>query len=343
MCAVPALRALRQALPHSHIALIGLPWAESFVHRFGDYLDEFVEFRGFPGLPEVEYHVESCTRFFSEMQARRFDLVIQMQGNGIVSNPCVSLMGGRRSAGFYLPSQFCPDPEAYMPYPPHSTESRRLLDLVSHLGAETSDESFEFPLTDADRNEWHSIAAEEGLAGPLACIHAGARDQRRRWSPAGFAIVADRLAERGLQVAFTGVSEESDIVAGVRAAMCHPSVDLSGRTSIGALACLLQDAALLVSNDTGVRHLAAAMKTPSIVLVTGSEAGRWAAGESQRLLVDDNAPGNACRHTVEMTAPHRCLGDSCCAFEGQAARRDVREPLSPDYVLREAEALLELS
>jgi ADP-heptose:LPS heptosyltransferase len=343
MCAVPALRALRQALPDAHIALIGLPWAKSFEQRFSDYLDEFIEFPGFPGLPELAYDAESCTRFFSEMQARRFDLIIQMQGNGIISNPCVSLMGGRRNAGFYLPGQYCPDPETFLPYPPHSAESSRLLDLVTHLGAEPAGEHFEFPLTDADRSEWESIAADRGLAGPLVCIHPGARDQRRRWSPAGFATLADRLAERGLQVVFTGVSEESDLVAGVRAAMCHPSVDLSGITSIGALACLLQDAALLVANDTGVRHLAAAVKTPSIVLVTGSDAERWAASESQRLLVDENAPANACRHTAEMTAPHRCLGDSCCAFEGQAALRDGRQPLSPEYVVREAEALLERS
>jgi ADP-heptose:LPS heptosyltransferase len=58
--------------------------------------------------------------------------------------------------------------------------------------------------------------------------------------------------------------------------MKAPSWNLAGRTSLGALAVLLQDACLLICNDTGVSHLAAALKVKSVAIFTKSDPLRWA-------------------------------------------------------------------
>jgi ADP-heptose:LPS heptosyltransferase len=109
LCAEPAFRTLRNAWPETEIILIGLPWAQTFVQRYGDYLDGFRAFPGYPGLPEREPDIARIPDFLREMQAERFDLAIQFHGSGPFVNPLVVLLGARRSAGFYLRGDYCPD------------------------------------------------------------------------------------------------------------------------------------------------------------------------------------------------------------------------------------------
>ena len=110
LCAVPALRALRAALPDAEMVLIGLPWARSFVQRFDMYLDGFREFPGYPGLPEQVPRLERIGAFLDEIQAEKFDLVLQMQGSGRITNPLAVLLGAGSPPGFGSPVDTAPIP-----------------------------------------------------------------------------------------------------------------------------------------------------------------------------------------------------------------------------------------
>jgi hypothetical protein len=61
--------------------------------RFRQYLNGFVDFAGFPGLPEQRCEPRKALEFFDEVQSRMYDLTIQMHGDGANANACAMLFG----------------------------------------------------------------------------------------------------------------------------------------------------------------------------------------------------------------------------------------------------------
>ncbi len=277
LCAVPAWRSLKAALPKAQVTLIGLPWAQTFVKRFSKYLDNFLEFPGYPGIPEVTPPLQKLPGFFASVQQQCFDLALQMHGSGIVSNPFTVLLGARLNAGFYLPSQYCPDAERFLPYPEHEPEVWRHLRLMEFLGIPLQGTELEFPLWEEDFSALHQIQeARELKAGEYVCVHPGASVHHRRWSVEKFVAVADAIAARGFQVILTGTAAEADLTQCLGRLMQARPIDLAGRTSLGMIAALLSSARLLVCNDTGISHLAAALRVKSVVIFSASDPNRWA-------------------------------------------------------------------
>ena len=283
MCAVPAFRALRSGLPEAHIALIGLPWSKEFVRRFHTYLDEWIEFPGFPGLPEREAQVDRFPHFLSLVQGKKFDLALQMQGSGNLSNSIVQLLGAHNSAGFCLKDHYCPAPGHFLEYPQDEPEVWRHLRLMEFLGIPLKGSVPDFPLYEDDWRRLEELLAKSPMwNGPYVCVHPGARADRRRWPVEHFAAVADELVQQGLRVVLTGTASEARLTAQVASLMHAPALDLAGKTDLGMLGALLKGSSLLVCNDTGVSHVAAALQTPSVILFSASNPNRWAP-ENQNL------------------------------------------------------------
>jgi ADP-heptose:LPS heptosyltransferase len=154
---------------------------------------------------------------------------------------------------------------------------------VEFLGVPPQGDHLEFPLRDDDYQALHDIPEAQQLQpGSYVCVHPGARAADRRWPPDRFAAVADVLAARGLPVVLTGAAEEAHLTAATAHAMTTPPLDLTGQTSLGALAALLKGARVVVCNDTGVAHLATALDVPSVVIFSASEMHRWAPPNHER-------------------------------------------------------------
>jgi ADP-heptose:LPS heptosyltransferase len=278
LCAVPALRAVRNGYPDAEITLIGLPWAAQFVRRFARLVDRFVEFPGFPGLPEREPDIDALPRFLADAQAARYDLAIQMHGRGDLTNSIVATLGAKVTAGFCPTGGNCPDPLRFMPWPESGTEIHRCIALTDFLRLARAGDRLEFPLDDDEIARGNALLSQHGLASRrFVCVHPGARLHTRRWPSEYFATVAQDIVRRGFSVVLTGSSEEALITRRIARALPGGSfVDLAGHTDLGVFAAVLRHARLLVANDTGVSHVAAALRVPSIVVCCGADPHRFA-------------------------------------------------------------------
>jgi ADP-heptose:LPS heptosyltransferase len=222
-------------------------------------------------MPERTCDVAGYPAFFERVNAARFDLAIQMHGCGRFTNPLTVLMGAKRTAGFYVSGSYCPDPERFVEWRESEHEVHRSLRLLERIGIAPKGTHLEFPLAEADWNEWRALGLER-----YVCVHPGAQLASRRWPAERFAQVADALAVEGWRVVLTGTAAEAPLTRRVARAMREPALDLAGRTSLGGIATLIARARLLVANDTGVSHIAAAMRTPSVIVSSGSDPKRWA-------------------------------------------------------------------
>lgn len=253
--AVPALDALRAAYPSAEIVLLGRPWHAEFVVGRVEAVDR-VEV-----APDVEgSRPADNADFFARMGKERFDLALQLHGGGRNSNPIVRRLGARVTAGLRTPDA---EPlDRWVPYIYYQSEVFRLLDAVETVGATPCGIEPRLCVLDRDRRE--ADAAVEGDGRPLVALHPGASEGRRRWPAARFAAVGDALASAGAQVVVTGTADEAELVDDVLDAMRCDSTGLAGRLSVGGLAGLLARCEVVVANDTGPLHVAAAVGAATV-------------------------------------------------------------------------------
>jgi ADP-heptose:LPS heptosyltransferase len=289
LCALPALQSIRRAVPQAKLTLIGLPWCEPLARRLAS-VDDFLPFPGVAGRPTLAPEPEPLRRFVSAARQRKFDLVLQMQGAVWTANRVTESLGARMCAGFYddrVSDEFSGRRlPLHTAWPRQGHESHRLQQLLAHLGMPTLDAPAPFPLRDEDRQAlaqlWPGVQAE---GRRYVCIHPGAAHPYQRWPVERFAAVADHLANRGWTVVVTGGPEERGLAERLCAAMRTQPVVLTGLTTLWTLAALIERAALLIGNDTGVSVLADALGTTSLVVSGGNEVERWAPADRRHHYV----------------------------------------------------------
>jgi ADP-heptose:LPS heptosyltransferase len=258
---LPALDALRAAYPHAEITLLARPWHAEFLAGRPSPVDRVVVVppsRGVRDEPASPEQPADLDRFFDRMRAERFDLALQLHGGGRWSNPFVLRLGACLTAG--CRAHDAAPLDRSIPYVYFQPEIVRCLEVVGLVGAPPVTLEASIAVVPGDLRE----AARFAAGGPFAVLHPGAGAARRRWPPERFAAVGDALAGEGLRIVVTGTEAERAIAGAVCAAMRAPAENACEALSLGGLAGLLSDAAVVVSNDSGPMHLAGAVGTPTV-------------------------------------------------------------------------------
>ena len=260
---LPALDALRAAYPTARITLLGRHWHEEFLRGRASPIDDVYPIpHGALGDEAGGLVADLQARVVRELRAAAFDVAVQLHGGGRNSNRLLTQIGARVTAGARTPD--APSLDRNIHYEMLQSDLLRWLEVVALVGARATTLDPALAVTDADLAASVDIVSADER--PIVVVHPGASDTRRRWPPEHFAAVADELAAAGARVVLTGNAAECQAVDAVFRQMRCSAEDVAGKLSLSGLTGLLARADLLVGNDTGPRHLAAAVGTPTVAI-----------------------------------------------------------------------------
>jgi lipopolysaccharide heptosyltransferase II len=322
----PAFAAVRESLPEAHLGLLAAPSVQALQPHLPD-IDEFIGFHApwvKAGAAALDGGVhqprggrgEAERRLMQQLMRARFDAAIIFTVSTQSALPAALLcrMSGiplvlahARERAYGLLSDAIPERDAIAPGMRH--EVRRQLDLVAQVGLRTADESLRFQLRDTDRVAARAALQAAGVAADrdYVLVHPGASAASRRYPAARFGQAAE-LMQGGAAapaIVFCAGPGEARLVHEARAAMSGPSVALSP-PELGTLAALIAGARVLVANNSGPVHLAAAVGTPVVDLyaLTNPQHTPWQV--AARVLSHD-VPCRNCQQSVCTQAHHPCL------------------------------------
>lgn len=276
----PLMEGLKKKYPDSHLTILTNVKFHQ-VCRHIPVIDEVIPFDvaqfGKKGTEEISILpiYRYLDRLARELEERRFDLLVNL-GHSKLSAVFSSLLDIPDVRGFVatkMGNRVVKDPWlGYFSGILHYRKFNRLnlVDLYTMSGGtQSTGAPFSIRLSPDAVHKTKKLLSEFGVGEGelLAGIQAGSSREDRRWSPEKFARVADTLArKKGARVILFGVPSETELGKKIEGAMESGCLNLIGKTSLDEMIGLVAHCRVLVTNDTGTMHVAAACGTPTVAL-----------------------------------------------------------------------------
>lgn len=301
--ALPVVSALKAQWPGAHLTwVVKRQWAE-LVER-ADGVD-----RVWP----VEGTVGSWLEQARALRAERFDLAVDLQGlfrSGALARLSgapirIGFANGREgSPWFYTRRVEIPTVEM------HAVD--RYLLVAAALGAcVQGSPQFRFKILNADMAMVRELFQSKGVAldQPWIAMNVSARWPTKRWFPGSFAAVLDRLHREGLgPVVVIGSAGDRHDAEHLRSLTNSPFLDLTGAVPLGSLPALLSKAAMMITNDSGPMHIAAALGVPVAAIFGPTSAIRTGPYGGGHRVLTGSVPCRPCFSRVcYNSVPLECL------------------------------------
>jgi lipopolysaccharide heptosyltransferase I len=277
--ALPVLHGLRTRYPEAKIDwLIASPLAPLLASH--PHIDELVLFdrERFGRIGRSPRVAGELVRFLHDLRTRRYDLVIDLQGlfrTGFLTWATrapvrIGFTDAREGAwAFYTHRVRVDDPNM------HAVD--RNYRIGEFLGCSRDALAFHLPIPDSARAEAQSLLRGCGFPGDerIIAIVPGARWETKRWLPERFVETINLLHGRcAARCVLLGSTQEGSLCERIACACRLRPVNLTGRTSLGQLAALIELADLVLCQDSAAMHLAVALKRPLVCMVGPTNPAR---------------------------------------------------------------------
>lgn len=338
MC-TPAIRAIKQSRPGRCVTLLS-SHSGAAAAPFIPELDAVLEYPA-PWMKSSARHLPAVDMaFIDTLAARRFDAaaIFTSYSQSALPAALICYLAGIplrlahcRENPYQMLSDWLPDPE---PDTLVKHEVRRQLDLVASIGSTASSAGLSFAVRDNDIESVRDRLAAAGINATRQWIllHPGASAPSRRYPPDQWASVIRDLATRTrLPMVLTGDAAEQPLIDHINATSGSNAVSLAGLLDLGELGAAIKLASLVISNNTGPAHLAAAVGTPLVDLyaLTNPQHTPWQV--ECRVLFHD-VPCRFCQKSVCPQGHNDCLNgirpervvDAACGLLARSARMRLK-------------------
>lgn len=333
---IPALHALREALPtHEIHALVG-PWSGEVLATNDDVdLILTLPFPGFSRTPKNNWRSPYELAFQTAGKLRRigYDAALILRPDHWWGALLAHLAGIPRRIG-YDQVDVAPFLTDTLPIQSEHAviQNARLVERLTDAPLDHNALSLTFPIRETDTYWVQGYFEGWGIDThkKVVAIHPGSGTWVKRWEEAHWATVADALHEQlDTQIIFTGSDHELPMISQIITQMRHTPALLVGDASIGQLAALYARCTAVLGPDSGPLHLASAVKTPTITLFGPAdplEFGTWGSAD-QHLMLTSSIGCRPCRVIdwgTDDPANHPCVRDITVDRVLEAARRLVQ-------------------
>jgi ADP-heptose:LPS heptosyltransferase/GT2 family glycosyltransferase len=285
--AIPAIRRLRAQFPGAEISVLAAP-ASCILAQDEPSIDRCIQFSFFDARSELgqrEIPEPELLELQGRLEAFKFDLAVDLRMH-TDTRPMLQRTGARVLAGFDKSSEF-PWLDISLNWEGDTALTRkqvhvadRVLDLIRviegacdrgwpTLSAPTSAEA----LARVRQMPFAQNCPTGFFDRPLVCVHPGVGSTIRRWPAPSYAALVDLMIERtGVSVLLIGAADEAPVVAEVLEKTVNKGsvVAVAGIVPLHELKTLMRACILFIGNNSGPKHIAAALGLPTIGVHSGN-------------------------------------------------------------------------
>jgi lipopolysaccharide heptosyltransferase II len=281
----PAFRAIKESAPDARLTLLGSPNGAAIVPLIPE-IDELITCKLPWETKERPDSPDELLTLIEVLRKRAFDGAVLFTNYSQNAFPAAFLcyladiprrLGYAKEYQTRLLTEWVSDPEPYLMVK-HGVQ--RQLDLVGAVGFTTKDARLSLRIPD-DAVKMAVAKLEQvgvDIHKPFIVVHPGASDSKRQYPVHLYAQAISKIIEdRQYQVIVTGVASEAPLSNSIMQGIQQGIFSLVGKLEISELAALISIAKLLISNNTGPVHIAAAVQTPVVDLYarTNPEHTPW--------------------------------------------------------------------